>query len=173
MTTTKEQVAYRLADTERALLKDKVMAHQNDGLIAKYCYEMNVSNQEAQTAFTELKKFLFICGTTDEKLTPSIALDDIWHQFILFTKSYMNFCNEYFGRMIHHLPDVEFNQETKKANNLSYAKTCEIAEMEFGKLNADYWMNPNFVNTAKCSGDDAGTSGCNSKCANCGKCSNQ
>ena len=37
MTTTKEQVAYRLADTERALLKDKVMAYQNDGLIAKYC----------------------------------------------------------------------------------------------------------------------------------------
>jgi hypothetical protein len=34
------------------------------------------------------------------------AIDQMWHVFLLYTKDYMDFCNEYFGEYIHHLPDI-------------------------------------------------------------------
>jgi hypothetical protein len=33
-------------------------------------------------------------------------LDHMWHEFILFTEDYTNFCNKYFGQYMHHLPSV-------------------------------------------------------------------
>lgn len=35
--------------------------------------------------------------------------DIIWHNFLLDTKSYQQFCEEYVGRFIHHIPYVEKN----------------------------------------------------------------
>jgi len=161
MTTLK--INYRLKDAaQREALKQSVMSYDHEGLIKKYCYENEVTETEAMNAFTELKKFLFICGVTSERLSPSVELDGIWHQFILFTKDYMDFCTGYFNRIIHHFPDTEFTAETKKANNVSYTRAYEIAEEEFGSLNPDYWINPNFLNAANCK-DDGGN--CNSSCS--------
>ena len=37
---------------------------------------------------------------------PSQVTDDLWHEFILYTRHYEAFCREAFGRMLHHTPAV-------------------------------------------------------------------
>lgn len=37
---------------------------------------------------------------------PSQAVDDLWHEFILYTKGYDTFCRQAFGRFLHHTPAV-------------------------------------------------------------------
>jgi hypothetical protein len=33
-------------------------------------------------------------------------IDEMWHEFILFTKDYTHFCMTYFGEYMHHLPNI-------------------------------------------------------------------
>ena len=35
---------------------------------------------------------------------PSQVVDDLWHEFILYTRHYDRFCDEAFGRFFHHTP---------------------------------------------------------------------
>lgn len=37
---------------------------------------------------------------------PSQVTDDLWHEFILYTRSYEQFCSKAFGRFMHHTPAV-------------------------------------------------------------------
>lgn len=37
---------------------------------------------------------------------PSQLADDLWHEFILYTKAYDAFCKQAFGRFLHHTPAV-------------------------------------------------------------------
>ena len=37
---------------------------------------------------------------------PSQAVDDLWHEFILYTRDYEQFCKRAFGRFMHHTPAV-------------------------------------------------------------------
>lgn len=37
---------------------------------------------------------------------PSQVADDLWHEFILYTKEYETFCHKAFGRFLHHMPAV-------------------------------------------------------------------
>lgn len=38
---------------------------------------------------------------------PSQVVDDLWHEFILFTRDYGNFCQLAFGQFLHHTPAVK------------------------------------------------------------------
>jgi hypothetical protein len=38
---------------------------------------------------------------------PSQAADDLWHEFILFTRDYQLFCDLAFGQFLHHTPAVK------------------------------------------------------------------
>ena len=154
---------------KRSELKEKVMKYANDRLIKKYCHQMNISENRAEVAFTELKKFLFICGVTNEALTPSRRLDEIWHQFILFTGDYMRFCSKFFGRMIHHRPDVDFTPRTKEVNDMAYERAYSIATDEFGELDPEFWMSPHLVDTAKCNNSESETAKCSNEKVETGK----
>jgi hypothetical protein len=37
---------------------------------------------------------------------PSRAVDDLWHEFILYTREYKQFCRRAFGSFLHHTPAV-------------------------------------------------------------------
>jgi hypothetical protein len=42
---------------------------------------------------------------------PSQIADDLWHEFILYTRNYEAFCNKAFGRFFHHTPAVVLSKE--------------------------------------------------------------
>lgn len=105
-------------------------------LITNFCQEHQVSEEEATERFEETKKFLYICARRrSESYAPSIKIDEMWHQFILHTTSYFEFC-EKAGGYLHHIPSE--NPEIK-----FYKRTLKDMKSFYGKLNSVYWSEQN------------------------------
>jgi hypothetical protein len=49
---------------------------------------------------------------------PSQAVDEVWHDFILNTKAYSQFCGKAFGRFMHHTPAVVMSSNRKSNEGL-------------------------------------------------------
>jgi hypothetical protein len=52
---------------------------------------------------------------------PSQVADDLWHEFILHTRSYDSFCRRAFGRFMHHTPAVALGRDQQ--NNIGLRRT--------------------------------------------------
>lgn len=99
-----------------------VLSYQHPAVLK--LYEQNYPNNtlSAEIAFREALKYLWLTqkhlqdhiSQPNNPLLPSECImlrsmreiDEMWHEFILFTEDYMNFCERYFGKYIHHLPNV-------------------------------------------------------------------
>jgi hypothetical protein len=46
---------------------------------------------------------------------PSVAVDEAWHEFILMTRRYEEFCNRAFGRYLHHAPAGQTQEPDEKS----------------------------------------------------------
>lgn len=51
---------------------------------------------------------------------PSQVADDVWHEFILYTKNYEAFCGKAFGRFLHHTPAVVLARERQSNAGLRH-----------------------------------------------------
>ena len=62
--------------------------------------------EDACALFTEVKRYLVLCHVDHTKSWQmcSLAVDEAWHQFVLFTAEYSAFCAKHFGRYRHHAP---------------------------------------------------------------------
>lgn len=49
---------------------------------------------------------------------PSQVTDDLWHEFILYTRHYERFCRQAFGRFMHHTPAVALAQAQRDNTGL-------------------------------------------------------
>lgn len=47
---------------------------------------------------------------------PSQAVDELWHDFILYTKAYDEFCRKAFGCFLHHTPAAVLSEGQKNTN---------------------------------------------------------
>jgi hypothetical protein len=45
---------------------------------------------------------------------PSKAVDQLWHDFILHTQEYQDFCRQAYGRTLHHSPEQSMNATTSQ-----------------------------------------------------------
>lgn len=66
-----------------------------------------ISEDEFEWRLFELKRYFLL--NTIMKNTPmfSMKVDEIWHEMLMFTKQYEVFSNKYFGKMLHHTPNLE------------------------------------------------------------------
>jgi len=118
-----------VTDIERQSIAtlEEVMLYENIDIVERFMQSWNLSLEESQEIFDELKKWLWLCAisasakSTGEKV-PSLAisqsmtlLDEMWHAFILFTKPYTAFCNKYFGFYIHHGPTTSDQKDEIKS----------------------------------------------------------
>lgn len=86
----------------------KVMNYPMPHIVARYCKDYNVSLEDAQEHEVELKRFFILAGKYDDGIDMfSLEVDNLWHTFLLFTKEYQRFCNDMFGKFIHHDPVIE------------------------------------------------------------------
>lgn len=49
---------------------------------------------------------------------PSQVADDLWHEFILYTREYKSFCDKAFGAFLHHTPAVALGENQKDDDGL-------------------------------------------------------
>jgi hypothetical protein len=63
--------------------------------------------RQRQAVFRALSEYFQTCRMAGKKhmvSMPSQVVDDAWHEFILFTRNYNNFCQRALGRFLHHIP---------------------------------------------------------------------
>lgn len=65
-----------------------------------------LSEGQRELVFVALREYFHLCQMAPGKpvAMPSQVVDDLWHEFILFTKAYQQFCRRAFGRYLHHTP---------------------------------------------------------------------
>ena len=107
---------------------------QHEILYSKISENCKLPRQLIPSALTEVVRFLHLCGFSQEILTPSILVDNIWHEFILCTKAYENFCDLNFGRLIHHYPGG-----SRQDNLQRFEKTLELYHFHFGTPDLRFW----------------------------------
>lgn len=110
------------------------------------------SDMEYMEAFTEFKKYVVLSKLNpDLRLgMPSRKVDAVWHQFILFTRHYQEFCDKFLGHYMHHSPKTSFTpgQPEDKSNFLeaykeTFGELHPIWEPQYN--NADCWSSDSCV----------------------------
>jgi hypothetical protein len=66
----------------------------------------NLTMKDCQLVSQGLRQFFLSHLQSGRKYVsmPSQVADDLWHEFILYTKNYQQFCQDAFGRFLHHTP---------------------------------------------------------------------
>lgn len=99
---------------------DVVLGYRNDLVIHGFTKRFVIATDEAEKVFVEMLRWLWYIASTEPTAEnpeahaidgPLLIIDEMWHQFILVTQDYTQFCDDMFGRYIHHLPDSGSDQE--------------------------------------------------------------
>lgn len=117
---------------------NRLLSYKHPDVLKLYRHNHPDNKMSADQAFNELLKYLWISrkhllesqaqSCEDEKVgfgfcrtdklmapfeyffpEPLKEIDDMWHEFILFTEDYTEFCIHYFGQYIHHKPVIPNN----------------------------------------------------------------
>ena len=119
---------------EHSKLAEQLLS-ENPLLAKKIVAATDLEKDEAVDILRELIRFLHLVQLTTERLTPSHKVDMAWHEFILFTKAYADFCTTHFGRFVHHNPS-----ENEADNKIGFKKLHYHYEKHFGiKPNPKFW----------------------------------
>ena len=88
----------------------------------------------------EYKRFCFLAVTAGHDVTPSDAVDQVWHLHLTYTRDYWErFCPQVLGRALHHGPTAGGGDERQRYF-AQYAATLQAYELAFGEAApADLW----------------------------------
>lgn len=100
------------------------------------------TTDQASALFTEVKRYLVLNHVDRSKSWKmySLRVDEVWHQFVLFTVEYFAFCDKYFGHYAHHAPsnapDPEFGHCAPEA---TFAEFADRYREMFGVEPPELW----------------------------------
>lgn len=68
----------------------------------------SLTAKDCQLVAHALRQFFLAYALSGRKFVsmPSQVVDDLWHEFILYTRNYEAFCRRAFGGFLHHTPAV-------------------------------------------------------------------
>jgi len=99
---------------------------------ARLARENRWSDAQSHRVILEYKKFAFLAATGDRPITPSDAVDQVWHLHLTYTRDYWDrFCPQVLGRPLHHGPTEGGAAEQHKFFAY-YADTLARYEAVFG-----------------------------------------
>jgi len=83
----------------------------------------DISEKNTTKLFNALRDYFYICSQAQVKMVamPSEAVDIAWHEFLLFTKEYQEFCNRGMGRFLHHTPTEVMKSKTSAQQGIKRA----------------------------------------------------
>lgn len=124
---------------------EKVRDFELDDLGADRPFSVRLGEENGWSAeyvarvMEEYRRFLYLGVTCAHPVTPSDAVDQVWHLHLLYTKSYwIDLCEQTLGRPFHHGPSKGGRNEDRKYGNL-YLRTLESYVNNFGPAPADIW----------------------------------
>jgi hypothetical protein len=106
----------------------------------KLSRKLNWKKNFALKAIWEYKKFVFLGITGSSRVTPSKVIDQVWHEHLLFSAGYRQFCKEIIQQDFDHHPELAEIGSQTEAFQAQYAATIELYKREFGiEPPADIW----------------------------------
>jgi hypothetical protein len=75
-----------------------------------------------------LRQYFQLCNNSEgiAVATPSRVVDAAWHEFILMTRSYEQFCIKAFGRFLHHMPARDEQTSNVISNGMMNALAADV-----------------------------------------------
>ncbi len=99
----------------------------------------------ALKAISEYKKFVYLGVVSNFHVTPSKIIDVVWHEHLLFTKAYREFCDNVINYQFDHHPELMPVAEETGRFSAQYIDTLEFYMLEFNvSPPEDIWGNPKF-----------------------------
>jgi hypothetical protein len=123
----------------------KVLAHDFDRPLTSFGFSTRVARENFWTrnftskAIIEYKKFMYLAATSDMMVSPSPIIDKVWHEHLMFSKSYREFC-QVLGKDIQHVPSTH-NREDFEKFRLAKERTQKLYTSVFGEQPEDIWNN--------------------------------
>lgn len=104
----------------------------------------NVPEDFARNLIREAKRMLFLSALSMDSVAPSDRVDWAWHEMIMFTEFYRDFC-KFIGAFIHHVPnpppekdereetweDIQKTLGLPRNGSTTYNKTKKLYEQFF------------------------------------------
>ncbi len=131
-------VNYRFEVNMQMNLK-QLLQYKNNRVISRYDDEYPNTIMSAEETFTELMKYMWLCykhrlDKTRFPMNDSLnfncvihiemeEIDNMWHTFLLFTRDYQDFCNDYLGSFFHHDP---LPAKRRKVSKQKYEKELTL-----------------------------------------------
>lgn len=106
---------------------------QKDIILKLHAKRARLTFPEAEALWEGLNQFLRLCA--DNPGTYQVAsqpVDELWHDFLQFTESYREYCQNNFGKFIHHLPATSTQPS-------GYFDTRDALENKLGILPSVVW----------------------------------
>lgn len=119
-------------------LLGRVMEYDHPALKERMQKKYGWSQEYTEELFGEMKRFLYLCATNTVSLAPPEEIDEIWHNFILFTVDYRAFCEDQFGFFINHQPLTEAQKAASDGTMIQ--DTLEAARRAFGDDLSKHWV---------------------------------
>lgn len=104
--------------------------YKNEDVISRFMDMYAIDQGETVELFQETKKFLFISPIEGVFIPDDLLiLDEMWHNFILFTAVYHEFSHQFFdNKHLHHLPA---SKKEKEAHIHLMGEQPELAREEY------------------------------------------
>ncbi|MCO7224307.1 hypothetical protein [Pleionea sp. CnH1-48] len=124
-----------------------LLEFKDDDVIDGFCQKYDVTRDDANTIFEDMLRFFWLSEKYNSELLsvidhPILIIDKMWHTFILFTRNYVQFCNTYFGRYIHHAPTTisEKKEHKKKLKKEILQEKGQRYELIYEMLGKDIFI---------------------------------
>ncbi|WP_331744141.1 hypothetical protein OG762_49260 (plasmid) [Streptomyces sp. NBC_01136] len=107
---------------------------------------------EAEWLFTEAKRFIVLSQSDPDVICEmySVRVDEAWHQFILYTAEYMDFCQRFFGRYVPHSPNnAPQRPSTGHCEQMTFDEFKARYETMFGETLPAVWYDTRNVTASR------------------------
>lgn len=143
----------------------EVLKFTHQKVIESFARNHNVSEKKACLLFEDMLRYLWLSKKHEldrihKKDDPALAfqfvmheemrdIDNMWHNFILYTHDYIDFCNHYFGEYLHHIPDIseQLVSTPEQFENDLYLYLSYVYD-HFGESIVKRWFAPYFAYAA-------------------------
>lgn len=135
-----------------------LLSYKNPNVVTRFKREFPHYQESAEQLFENMLKYLWICKkhSLDRKANPQDEaldfvivmhlemqmMDDMWHNFILHTRDYAEFCQNYFGEFVHHVPSiVEQQPEVFKDFEIEMTRYLSYVYDHLGEKTVRSWFS--------------------------------
>ena len=112
---------------------------------AKLARKIGWTTAFALEAIDEYKKFVYLGVVADFSVTPPKVIDQVWHEHLLFSRAYREFCHDVLGKDFDHNPELVPTSEQTDVFNAQYKATLDLYATEFNVSPPyQFWRTPKF-----------------------------